>query len=50
MTSPAADRTRMRDLAVAACAAIVLAFGVYCATHSVDFPVYHRVAAQIVRG
>ena len=31
-------------------AAMVLAFGVYCATHSVDFPVYHRVAAQIVRG
>lgn len=31
-------------------AAIVLGFGFYCATHSVDFPVYHRVAAQVLRG
>lgn len=30
--------------------AIVLVFGVYCATHSVDFPVYHRVARQVLSG
>jgi len=29
---------------------MLLGFGIYCATHSVDFPVYHRAAAQIVRG
>jgi hypothetical protein len=29
---------------------LVLGFGVYCATHSVDFPVYHRVATQIAHG
>jgi len=31
-------------------AALVAGFGAYCATHSVDFPVYHRAAAQIARG
>jgi hypothetical protein len=30
--------------------AMLFGFGVYCATHSVDFPVYHHAAAQIVRG
>jgi hypothetical protein len=50
MTSPAANRPRINGIAVAAFAAMVLAFGVYSATHSVDFPVYHRVAAQIVHG
>jgi hypothetical protein len=27
-----------------------LGFGAYCATHSVDFPVYYRVAVQIAHG
>jgi hypothetical protein len=36
--------------AVVAFAAVVLGFGVYCATHSVDFPVYHRVARQVLSG
>jgi hypothetical protein len=30
--------------------AMLFGFGVYCATHSVDFPVYHHAAAQIMRG
>jgi alpha-1,2-mannosyltransferase len=29
---------------------MLLGFGVYCATHSVDFPVYHRAATQVARG
>jgi hypothetical protein len=39
-----------RDRAVLGFGAMLVAFGVYCATHSVDFPVYHRTAAQIARG
>jgi Glycosyltransferase family 87 len=39
-----------RDQAVLGFGAMLVAFGVYCATHSVDFPVYHQTAAQIVRG
>jgi hypothetical protein len=30
--------------------AVLLGFGVYCATHSVDFPVYYRIATQIAHG
>jgi MFS family permease len=30
--------------------AMLMGFGVYCATNSVDFPVYHRVATQVARG
>jgi hypothetical protein len=37
-------------MAVLGFVAMVLGFGVYCATHSVDFQVYHQVAAQIARG
>jgi hypothetical protein len=33
------------DSAVLGFGAMLLAFGVYCATYSVDFPVYHRIAA-----
>src|SRR4051794_35844972 len=29
---------------------ILLAFGVVCATHSVDFPVYHRAAVEMLHG
>jgi hypothetical protein len=29
---------------------LLLGFGAYCATHSVDFPVYHQAAAQLARG
>jgi hypothetical protein len=43
-------RVRLDRVAVLAFGAMLLGFGVYCATHSVDFPVYHRVAAQITRG
>src|SRR6476620_5938274 len=39
-----------RDRAVLGFAAMLVAFGVYCATHSVDFPVYHQAATQIARG
>ena len=38
------------DSALLGFGAMVLAFGVYCATYSVDFPVYHRIATQIARG
>jgi glycosyl transferase family 87 len=31
-------------------AVAVVAFGIYCASHSVDFQVYHGVARQVLRG
>jgi hypothetical protein len=35
---------------LAAAGLVVLAFGLVCATHSVDFPVYHRAAVQLLHG
>jgi glycosyl transferase family 87 len=39
-----------RYAAVSLAGAALAAFGAYCATHSVDFPVYYRTAQQVVRG
>src|ERR1700736_2292219 len=40
----------IRRLGLVALGAILLAFGADCATHSVDFPIYHRIARQILQG
>jgi hypothetical protein len=37
-------------LGAAALAVLFLAFGWLCATRSVDFPIYHRIATQILAG
>ncbi|MGH9144627.1 MAG: glycosyltransferase family 87 protein [Vicinamibacterales bacterium] len=40
----------MEKTAAVAGAVVVLAFGAYCATHSVDFQVYHHAAQQVLHG
>src|SRR5689334_17044892 len=40
-----------RDASLYAIAVVaILVFGVYCATHAVDVPVYHRAARLVLNG
>src|SRR3954468_18693844 len=46
----ATARGSVRSISVVVALGVVALFGFYCATHSVDFPVYHRTARQIIAG
>src|SRR5688500_12002542 len=37
-------------LTVSVLAILLLAFGWHCATHAIDFPLYHQAAAKILAG
>jgi alpha-1,2-mannosyltransferase len=47
---PRASQAYVRSFAIVAAVIPIGVFGLYCATHSVDFPVYHRAARQIIAG
>ena len=51
-SSDPSHHTRGVPVAVGATAVAILsiAFALYCAAHSIDFPVYYRVATQVVHG